>query len=222
MLPVKGNEMIAYAGTFNSLSGNAAKKPDISKIVKEDVLRILCETSRKTSLEIIKDEIRVAHPFLSEALEELERDDLIVIKENFILLTGQGQESAKNILKKHLDLEDYFERTRSKIEAHTAAHILEHYISGEVINNIKKLSTLKKEGVPLTKFELNKEGMITDITLSDYSLYERIVSMGIFLGEKITVTNEILHGIVVKTKNKKFALDRNVAEEIKAVEYEKP
>jgi len=214
--------MTAYEGTFNNLGGNAAKKADILKIVKEDVLRILCERSKKTSLEIIEDEIKVAHPFISEALEELERDDLIVIQENFISLTELGQESAKNILKKHFVLVNYFEKTRSKIEAHTAAHILEHYVSGEVINNIKKLSTLKTEGTPLTKFELNKEGMITDITFSDYGLFERIVSMGIFLGEKIRITNEIHHGIVVKIKNKKFALDKNIAEEIKVVEYEKP
>jgi len=213
--------MIAYARTFNNLSGNAAKEPDILKIVKEDVLRILCERRKKTSLEIIKDEIKVAHALMSEALEELERDGLIAIQETFVLLTGLGQESAKNILEKHFVLENYFKKTGSKIEAHTAAHILEHYISGEVINNMKKLSTLKIEGVPLTKFGLNKEGMITDITFSDYKLFERIVSMGIFLGEKIIVTNEISHGVVVKTRNKKFALDKIIAEEIKVVEYER-
>ena len=213
--------MIAYRGTFNNLSGNAAKKPDILKIVKEDVLRILCERKKKTALDIIKDEIKVAHALISEALEELERNGLIAIQENFILLTGLGQESAKNILKKHFVLEDYFEKTGSKIEAHTAAHMLEHYVSGEVINNIKKFATLKTEGVPLTKFELNKEGMITDITFSDYGLFERIVSMGIFLGEKIIITNEISHGVVVKIRNKKFALDKIIAEEIKVVEYER-
>jgi len=213
--------MIAYAGTFNNLSGNAAKEPDILKIVKEDVLRILCERRKKTPLEIMKDEIKVAHALISEALEELERDGLIAIQKNFISLTGMGQESAKNILEKHFVLENYFKKTGSKIEAHTAAHILEHYVSGEVINNIKKLSTLKMEGVPLTKFELKEEGMITDITFSDYKLFERIVSMGIFLGEKITITNEISHGVVVKIRNKKFALDKIIAEEIKVVECER-
>jgi len=213
--------MIAYAGTFNNLSGNAAKEPDILKIVKEDVLRILCQRRKKTPLEIMKDEIKVAHALISEALEELERDGLIAIQKNFISLTGMGQESAKNILEKHFVLENYFKKTGSKIEAHTAAHILEHYVSGEVINNIKKLSTLKMEGVPLTKFELKEEGMITDITFSDYKLFERIVSMGIFLGEKITITNEISHGVVVKIRNKKFALDKIIAEEIKVVEYER-
>jgi len=207
---------------FNDLGYNATKNPDILKIVKEDVLRILHERSEKTSLEIMEDEIKVAHPIVTRALEELERDDLITIQEHFILLTELGQKSAKNIVKKHFVLENYFEKTRSKIEAHTIAHILEHYVSREVINNIKKLATLKMKGVPLTKLKLNKEGMITDITLSDYRLFERIVSMGMFLGEKITVTNEIPNGIVVKMKNKKFALDWNVAEEIKAVEYEKP
>jgi Mn-dependent DtxR family transcriptional regulator len=213
--------MIAYEGTFDNLSGNTPKEPDVLKVVKEDVLRILCERSKRTSLEIIKDEIKVAHALISEALEELERDDLIAIQENLISLTELGQENAKNILDRHFVLEDYFEKTGSKIEAHTAAHILEHYVSGEVINNIKKLSTLKMEGIPLTKFELNKEGMITDITFSDYRLFERIVSMGIFLGEKIIITNEIPHGIVVKIKNKKFALDKIIAEEIKVVEYER-
>jgi len=213
--------MIAHKGILNNLSGNATKEPDILKIVKEDVLRILCERRKKTSLEIIKDEIKVAHAFISEALEELERDSLIAIQENFISLTELGQESAKNILEKHFVLEDYFKKTGSKIEAHTAAHILEHYVSGEVINNINKLSTLKMEGVPLTEFELNEEGMITDITFSDYRLFERIVSMGIFLGEKITITNEISHGVIVKIRNKKFALDKIIAEEIKVVEYER-
>ena len=220
-LRIKGNEMIAYEGTFNNLSGNTAKEPDILKIVKEDILRILCERKKKTSLEIIKDEIKVTHSFIPEALKELERDGLITIQKNFISLTELGQENARKILNKHFVLENYFRKTRSKIEAHIAAHILEHYISGEVVDNIKKLSTLKKEGVPLTKFELNREGTITDITFSDYGLFERIVSMGIFLGEKIIITNEILHGIVVKIKNKKFALDKNIAKGIKAMEYEK-
>lgn len=200
----------------------ARKNLDILRMVKEDVLGILHERSKKTSLKNMEDEIKVAHPIIAEALEELERDDLITIQEHIISLTELGQKSARNILKKHFALENYFRKTRSKIEAHTTAHILEHYVSREVIDNIKKLSTLRMEGVPLTKLELNKEHTITDITFSDYGLFERIVSMGIFLGEKITITNEIRHGLVVKIKNKKFALDRNIAEEIKAVEYEKP
>jgi len=209
--------MIAINGTFDNLS-NAPKELDVIKIVKEDVLRILCERSKKTLLEVIRDEIKVAHLIISKAIEELESDDLVAIQEDLISLTEVGQETAKKILRKHSVLENYFGNRK---ESHAAAHILEHYVSGEVINNIKELLTLKSEGVPLTKFELNIEGVITDVAFSDYGLFERIVSMGIFLGEKVIVTNEILNGIVVKIKNKKFALDKNIAKEIKAVEYEK-
>ena len=189
--------------------------------MKEDILRILSERSEMTSREIIKDEIKVAHSFISEAVEELGRNDLISIQENFISLTELGQKKAKTILENHLVLENYFKKTRITIKAHTAAHIIEHYISGEVINNIKKLATLKKGDIPLTKFGLNKEGLIAEITFSDFRLFERAVSMGIFPGEKITVISEIPQGIIVKIKNKKFALDRRIAKGIKAVEYEK-
>ena len=184
-------------------------------------MRLLCERSDGTSLVTIKNGIKVAHPIISEALEELGRDNFITIQKNFVALTEPGKEKAKTILKKHLVLEDYFEKTRSKIEAHTAAHIIEHYISGEVLNNLKKLLTLKKEGVPLTRFELNKEGLIAEITFSDYKLFERSVSMGLFPGEKIMVISEIPNGIVLEVRDKKFVLHKNIAERIKAVEYGK-
>ena len=86
-----------------------SKKLDVLEIVKEDVLRILRERSERTSSEIIKDEIRVAHPVLSEALKELEKDDLIAIQEDSISLTELGRKKAKIIFEKHLILEDYFE-----------------------------------------------------------------------------------------------------------------
>jgi Mn-dependent DtxR family transcriptional regulator len=88
------------------------------------VLRILCETNERSSLEFLKNEINVAHTILSEALKELQREDLITIQENSVSLTQLGQKKAKTILEKHLVLEDYFEKTESKIEAHTAAHII--------------------------------------------------------------------------------------------------
>lgn len=126
--------------------------------------------------------------------------------------------SSKNILL----LKIILKKQEAKREAHQAAHLLEHYVSEEVIGNIKKLYTLKKEGVPLTKFELNNEGIITDLMFSDYGLFERIVSMGVSLGEEIMITNEVPHALIVKIKNKKFALDKDIAKEIKVVKYEKP
>ncbi|MBN1644553.1 FeoA domain-containing protein [Candidatus Woesearchaeota archaeon] len=189
--------------------------------MQEDALRILCEKNKNISLEFLKNEINVAQLILSEALKELQKKNLITIQENSISLTEMGQKRAKTILEKHLALENYFEKTESKIEPHTAAHIIEHYVSREVISNIKKLSNLKKGGIPLTQFELDKEGLIAEIVFSDYKLFERAVSMGIFPGEKIIVLSVIPSGIVLKINHKKFALDRSIAKGIKAVEYGK-
>ena len=203
-------------------SSDAVKETDVLKMVKEDVLRIMGERKEKVSLEVIKAKIRVSHSFVSKTIRNLKEEKLIRVENKFIRLTKKGRREAKDIVKKHFALENYFEETRGKREAHQAAHLLEHYVSQEVISNIKKLSTLKKEGVPLTKFELNNEGIITDLMFSNYGLFERIVSMGVFLGEEIMITNEVPHAVIVKIKNKKFALDKDIAKEIKVVEYEKP
>lgn len=199
-----------------------AAESDILKIVKEDILRIIGEENEeKISIESIKSEINASDPFISKAVEELERESLIKHHNSFISLTKKGEEDAKDILKRHLVIEDYFKETKNKKDAHKIAHILEHYVSKEVINNVKKLSTFKGEGVPLREFEINREGVITDIVFSDYGVFERIVSMGIFPGEKIMLTNKIKNGVVVKVKNKKFALDKDIAKEIKVVGNEK-
>jgi len=74
-----------------------------------------------------------------------------------------------------------------------------------------------KEGIPLTKPELNKKGIITDIIFSDYGLFERMISMGIFLAEKIRVMYEISDGIVVNVGGKKIALGKDIAKEIEVL-----
>jgi Mn-dependent DtxR family transcriptional regulator len=199
-----------------------AAESDILKIVKEDILRIMGEENEeKISIESIKSEINASDPFISKAVEELEKEILIKHHNNFISLTKKGEEDAKDLLKRHLVIEDYFKKTKNKKDAHKIADILEHYVSKEVINNVKKLSTFKGEGLPLREFEINTEGVITDIVFSDYGIFERIVSMGIFSGEKIMLTNKIKNCVVAKVKNKKFALDKDIAKEIKVVRDEK-
>jgi len=196
-----------------------AKKSNILKVVKEDILRILGEQRRRVSLEILKEEIKVSLSFIYEAIEELEREGLIKSQQIFFTLTEEGEEKARDILKKHLVFEDYFKKTRTEEEAHKIAHILEHYVSEEVLNNIKKLSTFKEEGIYLTKLKLRKKGLITNIVISDNGLFERVVSMGIVPGEEVMITSEVPNAIIIKIENKKFALDKNIARKIKVLEY---
>lgn len=202
-------------------AGSLVAEDDILKIVKEDILRILGERKAKTSLKSMKAKIRVSHSFLSEAIKYLEEEGLISFEKEFISLTKNGLDEAKDIVERHLVLENYFKETRSKRKAHRMAHLLEHYVSEEVINNIKRIFTLKKEGVPLMKFELKKEGLITDIMSSDYKLFERMISMGLLPGQVIEATHKIPSGVIVRVNNKKIVLDKSIAKEIKVLEYEK-
>ena len=195
---------------------------DILRIVEEDILRILGEEkSKRVSLESIKSEIKVTYLFITNAIKELEREGLVQSQGDFIVLTKEGFGKAENIVKRHLVLENYFKfkikRTRSEREAHKMTDILEHYISKEVIEHIKKLSTFKTEGFPLTKLALNKEGIITDILFPDYGLFERIVSMGIVPSEKIKVMYKIPDGMVIYVGGKKFALGNEIAKGIEVL-----
>ena len=202
-------------------SSDVMEQPDVSRMIKEDVLRMLGERKKKIPLRSIKADIRVSNLSISEAVESLRENDLISVDKGSVGLTKKGLDEAKDIVKKHLVIENYFKRGRSKREAHRSAHLLEHYISEGVIKNLKKMLTLKKEGITLTKFGFNKEGLITDIIFSDYKLFERIISMGILPGEVIEVTHKIPSGVVVKINNKKIVLDKTIAKEIKVLEYER-
>ncbi len=202
------------------------KESDILKIVKEDILEVVGRKNKRTPLKFMKLEVTVSHSVVSKAIKELEEEGLIKISsekrpwKEYIQLTKEGQVRANAIIKKHSVLEKYFfKERRSEEEAIEATNILEHYISTEVIDTIKKLSTFKKEGIPLTEFK-QEEGLIANINLN-IGLFERVISMGIYPGEKIRITDKIPNGIIIEIKNKKFVLDNNIAKEIKVLEYEK-
>ncbi|MHA1713155.1 MAG: metal-dependent transcriptional regulator [Candidatus Ranarchaeia archaeon] len=193
-------------------------KESIVEIVKEDILRIVGEErSKKVRLKFIKSKIKASSSFISESIRELKRDGLIRLDKKFLRLTEKGRDEAEYIIKKHSVLEEYFKKKRGGEEAHKAADILEHYVSVEVLNNIKKLSTFKGEDLPLLKFELNREDLITDIEFPSSGLFERIVSMGILPGEKIRIVNKIPDGIVVNVSGKKFALGEDIARGIRVL-----
>ncbi|HIH97816.1 MAG TPA: hypothetical protein HA346_02260 [Thermoplasmata archaeon] len=192
------------------------KESDTLRIVKEDILRRLGEEkTEKIALGSIKSEINASDSFVSKAVKKLERESLIEQHNGLVSLTKKGEGSAKEVVKKHLVIENYFKEMRNGRDAHKVAHILEHYVSKEVIDNLKKISTLKREGAPLTEVEIGKGGIITDIISSDYRVFERMVSVGIFPGKKITLANKIPNGVVVRVKNKKFALYKSIAKRIR-------
>ena len=195
------------------------KESDILKIVIEDILRMLAEMGNKVPLESIKDEVRASDSIISKAIDKLKKENLILDNRNYYWLTSRGKTEAEDILEKHLSLEKYFIDIKSNEEAHNISHLFEHYISEEVLDNLKKLSTFKGEGLPLVELK-KEEGLITDITL-DTQLFERIISMGIFPGEKIKVIARLPNGVVLRIRNKKIFLAWEMAKNIKVLVYEK-
>lgn len=196
------------------------EETDVFKIVKEDILRITAESSREVSVNSFKTKINVSSSLISSALKALERENLIKIEGHSINLTKDGQKKSKNILRKHLILESYFQKNLDEGSAHSKAHILEHYVSEEVLKNIKMIDTLKDNCIPSTKFTLHKEGMIADMNINqdDQGLFERLVSMGIIPGERIEILSIIPGIFIVQIENKKFALDEEIMKAIKILE----
>lgn len=205
------------------------EEPVVLRIVKEDILRILGETGAKISVNAVKSRIKASGSCVSRAIKNLEEEKLIYVKEDDIRLTESGTEKAEDICRKHTILERYFSRPRKRLKeperrmrrtrtrrAHEAAHLLEHHISERVLDNIKKLMTLKQEGTSLSVCKKGK-GIVTDILL-DEKVFERLVSMGFSPGEHVEIRKKLPNAIIVKVNNKKFAIDREIASGIKILE----
>ena len=192
-------------------------------IIEEDILRMLAqEKSKESSLNTIRSEIKFSSLEITRAIDELNNKGLIKQKGSILELTETGQEIARNLFEKHFILKNYFLKTRNKKEAYKTAHILEHYVSDEVIKTINKLSINKGKGLPLTKLELSQESIVADIVIHDIKLFERLVSIGIVPGNKVILKNIIPNGVIIKVKNKIFALDKNIAKKILVIKHETP
>jgi len=193
------------------------KKEDEQKVVEEDILRTLGEKNGDASLKSLMEEVQSSGSAFSRAIENIEKKNLIRLENNRASLTDKGIKKADDILRKHLVVENYFKESRGAAEAHSIAHIFEHRLSEEAIKNMESLYNLREKGEPLLKLKPYEEGLIVNIALPDSKLFERVVSMGIFIGEKVTVAGKIPGGVIIKIKNKKFVVDKNIAEYIRVI-----
>ncbi len=194
----------------------------ILQMVRDDILRI-CGENKDTnvSLKLLGSKIKASESFISRARKQLEKDGLIQFQKGSIVLTEKGKRKAGYIIKKYSILEDYFKERRDNKNPYKEIDFLEHYISEGALNNIKKLSTFNGTSVPLEELGLDREGLITDIEFYVGGLFERMVSMGIFPGEKIRIMHRTPDGFVVYVSNKKIAIGKDIAKGVMVVEYEK-
>jgi len=191
---------------------------DIQKIIKEDILRILYEEGEGISPKELDEGIDAPYNSILKSIEELCLEKLIEYSSNQILnLTPKGRVKAKEIYKKHLVIENYYIGNKTKTNAHNIAHLLEHYISKEVILNLNLINSFKNQGIPLLETIVGHEYFITDlkIYIGD-KLFERLASMDIYPGKKIVVSAILSKCIILEIGNKKIAIDKDIANQIRA------
>jgi len=115
---------------------------ELMKIVKEDILRIPGETEKgECTIEEIKKEVNVSSDYLSNTVLQLETGLFIIKSNGSLSLTEKGWTAAKEIVKKHQVIENYFKSIKKGNEAHKIVHLLEHHIYMEVIDNINASSS---------------------------------------------------------------------------------
>ena len=190
---------------------------DIQKIIKEDILRILYEEGEGIFPKELFEKIIAPDKEVLNAIEELISEELIEnSSDKAIKYTPKGKIKGEEIFKKHIVIENYFIENRTEAKAHSIAHILEHYISEEVILNLKLIDSYKNQGIPLLNSDAGYEYFITDIgfNIGD-NIFERLASMDIYPGKKIIVSTILQNCIILGIGNKKVAIDKSIAKEVK-------
>ena len=203
---------------------NQVFKSNPLEIVKVNILRVLIEETcgseaiskvQELSKELIIPESWEKNPneFFLEGLNELHKEGLVCVQDEKITITEDGMIQAEKILNYHKVIEDYFKRDFNEEDAHKIAHILEHYISKEVVENMKIIDELEGFEIPLSEFS-SSEGIITRLSFDEPQLFERIISMGVCPGQRITIIARVGIGIIVKLRNTQLAIDYRISKGI--------
>ena len=196
----------------------------LKKIAKENILRVLleetigsesikkvCELSKHTIVpDVINSDL---NEYFIDSLKDLEDEGLVNIHDKKISITDKGRIEAEKIFTKHSTIEEFFLSDHDGTDPHRIADILEHFISKEVIENMKQITNLESYGIPLNDLCLG-EGIITELNISDSQLFERLVSMGVCPGQKIKIIARFAFGMVIKLNNIQIAVDNRICKRI--------
>jgi Fe2+ transport system protein FeoA len=76
-----------------------------------------------------------------------------------------------------------------------------------------KATESKDRGISMSNFNF-PSGTIVDVDLMNCEIWTKLVSIGIFPGQRIHIITKNSHNYLVEIKNSKFAIDHNIAEAI--------
>lgn len=115
-----------------------------------------------------------------------------------------------------MEIESFIKNQTNSCDANQMAHILEHSLTEDVIKNMFAVSSLKKQGIPLSQFIL-PSGTIVDISWNSCNLMTNLISIGIFPGQRIQILSKLVNNYLLEVKRSKIAIDRILAKAIKLI-----
>ncbi len=181
---------------------------------QEDILKFIYEKNpNSVNLYEIKEEFPYDNKEIESILNHLINENYITNQNHNFSLTTTGEEIANIVFRIHNEIEDYIRGRNVKCNAHKMAHILEHRLSEKQIEMMNKASEYKEKGVMLPNFTL-PSGTIVDVDLNKCRIWTKLVSIGLFPGQKIHILNRTGSNYLIEIKKSKFAIDRMLAESI--------
>ncbi len=213
-----GGRQFGY-GKFGPNRGNRRQNFDIIKWENleqnsEDILRMLAERNEDQVSFSDLNVLCMNSKKMGRILDLLEIQNSIIIFEDHIQLTEEGLLRAKLILEKHRAIESAFQQASTTLSSHKIAHILEHTLSREEIQKVLSIKQMENiHSYPLTEYLL-PEGTVFKITLESENLFYKMLSLGIYPGQRIRIhlrngVNQIIH-----VKDSRLAIDRIIARNI--------
>ena len=187
------------------------------KELQEDILRMIVEKGIQPFPipEIVKYCGNTKK--LGRVLDLMETHLFITIKDSYISLTQKGETYGMIIAKKHQAIENAFQNPISPVNSHKIASILEHSLSSRAIEQLIFMQHTKNiKSFPLNEYNL-PQATIYRITFDSEKLFYKMISLGIYPGQRIEISHQNNNNQIIKVKNSRFAIDRIIARNIQVI-----
>jgi Mn-dependent DtxR family transcriptional regulator len=178
---------------------------------EEDILKYIYEENgNKILISRLKDDFKNYNGDIESIISQLVNKDYVIMQNSYISLTSEGKEIAELIFRIHNEIEEYVKGKSLQCNTHQIAHILEHHLTEDQIQGMISASEYSDRGVPLPNFKL-PTGTIVEVNLGDCKIWTKLISIGVFPGQKIHILNRTASNFLLEIKNSKFAIDSRLA-----------
>jgi len=190
---------------------------DILKMYKEDLLRATLEFGKENdeaNIKLILADVGGEKRLFEQATLELEEENLITRKGEYVVLTPAGREAAEKIYAKHRFIEEYFREVFNEPDVHILAHALEHCASDNLLAKMQGELALMSETLNLSDLKTGERATILAIAVPDKKLFSRLLGIGLSPRSKVKLFEKLPGQLVVEVEGRKIALDMLLADKV--------